>query len=84
MSDTTTLLEATDEDFKYLSRFIVTKFCLPKKKQHKHVKEHEYENDIDNEKHTYEVVNTWNEWIEPLSVHGRHPFSGNPNPSPLP
>lgn len=43
---------ANEDDFKYMSRFRVTKRCPHSK--------------LDAE---------WDEWIEPLSVHARHPFA---------
>lgn len=43
---------SNDDDFKYMSRFRVTKRCPHSK--------------LDAE---------WDEWIEPLSVHARHPFA---------
>jgi hypothetical protein len=44
---------AIEDDYKYLSRFKVTKYCHASTKKNI----------------------TWNEWIEPITVHARNPFS---------
>lgn len=43
----------TKNDYMYLSRFRITKYCSSPTKK----------------------IFTWDEWIEPLTVHARHPFS---------
>ena len=43
-------INATKEDYEYLSRFIVTKTCAHRSE-------------------------SWEEWIEPLTIHARHPYS---------
>jgi hypothetical protein len=56
----------TDDDYEYLSRFEITLQCHQPHSQHRQ-HHNTVSNKIENE--------TWLEWIEPLSVHGRHPFS---------
>lgn len=49
----------TSADWDYLSRFVVTEQCTAK---HPH------------SGHVTTTSRTWHEWIEPLTVHMRHPF----------
>ena len=55
--------DAVDDDFKYLSQFLITYSCLI----HNHTHHSNFE------KHFKNITIT--EWIEPLTVHARHPTS---------
>eukprot|EP00981_Chlorochromonas_danica_P009269 scaffold2582_cov162-Ochromonas_danica.AAC.38 len=58
-------VEPTEEDFRYLSYFNYTATCKTRKQLQQH-QVHEDGGD---------VVHHWIEFIEPITVHARHPFS---------
>lgn len=70
--------EITSDDYEYLSRFIVTKTCTMDKIgiKHKHDLRGARKNETDSfNLNLISTTTTWTEWIEPLSMHARHPFA---------